>query len=61
MSLCKEMGVLVTPAGSTHPKGHDPNDSVIRLAPTYVSQNELSDAMNVFTTAVLIAHYDLKV
>ena len=61
VSLCKEMGVLVTPAGSTHPKGHDPNDSVIRLAPTYVSQNELSDAMNVFTTAVLIAHYDLKV
>ena len=61
VELCKEMGVLITPAGSTFPKNYDPNDSIIRLAPTYVSKDELEDAMEVFTTAIQIAHFDIKV
>ena len=55
------MGVLITPAGSTFPNNYDPNDSVIRLAPTYVSKDELEDAMEVFTTSIQIAHFDIKV
>ena len=61
VELCKELGVLITPAGSTFPKNYDPNDSVIRLAPTYVSKDELDVAMEVFVTAVEIAHFDIIV
>ena len=60
VALCKELGVLITPAGSTFPKNYDPNDSVIRLAPTFVEASDLSDAMDVFVTAVLVAHYELE-
>ena len=61
VELCKRMGVLITPAGSTFPKNHDPKDSVIRLAPTYVSKDDLTDAMEVFVTAVELAHNNLQV
>ena len=61
VALCKELGVLITPAGSTFPKNYDPNDSVIRLAPTFVEASDLSDAMDVFATAVLVAHYELEI
>ena len=61
VKLCKDLGVLITPAGSTFPKNYDPNDSVIRLAPTYVSKEELADAMNVFITSVEVAHFEISV
>ncbi len=59
VELCKEMGVLITPAGSTFPNNYDPKDSVIRIAPTYVSKEELQMAMEVFVTAVELANYDV--
>ena len=59
VDLCKKMGVLITPAGSTFPNNYDPDNSVIRLAPTYVSQDELKTAMEVFITAVELAHYEI--
>ena len=61
VDLCKDMGVLITPAGSTFPKNYDPKDSVIRIAPTYVTKDELADAMNVFVTAIEIAHFDIEI
>jgi len=61
VELCKEMGVLITPAGSTFPNNYDPNDSVIRIAPTYVTIDELADAMNVFTTSVEMAHFGIEI
>ena len=61
VELCKRMGVLITPAGSTFPKNHDPKNSVIRLAPTYVSKDDLANAMEVFVTAVELAHNNLQV
>ena len=61
VKLCSDLGVLITPAGSTFPKNYDPNDSVIRLAPTFVTKDELADAMNVFITAVEVAHYGIDI
>ena len=61
VQLCKDLGVLITPAGSTFPKNDDPKDSVIRLAPTYVTKDELKVAMEVFITSIELAHFDINI
>lgn len=49
---CKEAGVILTGAGSPFPYGKDPKDSVLRIAPTYPSLEELTEAAKVFVTVV---------
>ena len=56
VELCKEAGVLLTPAGATHPYGKDPGNNTLRIAPTFISEKELEIAMDVFVTAAQIAH-----
>ena len=53
--LSGEAGVKLTPAGATYPGGRDPNDSNIRLAPTYPGIDELNQAMPVVVTAIKLA------
>ena len=55
------MGVMITPAGATFPKGIDPNNNVIRIAPTFVDGEELEVAMEAFITALQVAHFELTV
>ena len=55
VALCAEAGVTLTPAGAPFPGGVDPEDSVIRLAPTYPPLDELEAAMKIFALAVKIA------
>lgn len=55
VALAKEAGVVMTPAGAPFPYGKDPKDSVIRIAPSYPSLEELKEAANVFVTCVKLA------
>jgi len=53
--LCKEAGVVLTPAGVTFPYGKDPKDQNLRIAPTFPPIHELEQAMELFCLCVQIA------
>lgn len=55
VSLCKEAGVILTEAGATHPYHKDPDDSYIRIAPSFPSPAELAQAMEVFCACAKLA------
>lgn len=55
VSLCKEAGVVMTPAGSTFPYKKDPSDTSIRIAPTLPTPAELEKACEVFVLCVKLA------
>ena len=55
VELAGRAGIAVTPAGATFPKGDDPRDRNIRIAPTFPPLGELRTALDGFSTAVLLA------
>ena len=55
VTLAGEAGVKLTPAGATWPYGKDPQNTNIRLAPTFPDLDEIKTAMQVFTTCVELA------
>ncbi len=52
VSRCKKAGVLMTPAGATWPYGKDPQDTSIRIAPTFPPLEELEKASELFALCV---------
>ena len=55
VALCKEAGVVLTGAGASFPYGIDPNDTNIRIAPTYPTLEELAKAAEVLCLCVKLA------
>ena len=55
ISLAKKAGLKLTPAGATFPYGVDPQDEIIRLAPTACTIEELEQAMQIFNACVALA------
>ncbi|MEV0197760.1 aminotransferase class I/II-fold pyridoxal phosphate-dependent enzyme [Nonomuraea sp. NPDC050691] len=45
VARAKAAGIALTPAGSTHPYGKDPDDRFIRIAPTFPGLDELEQAI----------------
>lgn len=45
----------MTPAGAPFPYGKDPKDSVIRIAPSYPSLEDLTTAAEIFVVCVKLA------
>jgi len=53
--LCKNCGLVMTDPGATHPYHKDPDDSFLRICPSYPSPAELSKAIEIFILCVKIA------
>ena len=55
VALAKEAGVVLTPAGATHPYGKDPEDRTIRIAPSFPSLTEVQQAAQAVALCVQLA------
>ena len=55
VNKCKEAGVVLTGAGATYPYGNDPEDSNIRIAPSYPTLEELKQAAELFALCAKLA------
>ncbi|WP_344310718.1 aminotransferase class I/II-fold pyridoxal phosphate-dependent enzyme [Fodinicola feengrottensis] len=52
VAKAKEAGIALTPAGATHPHGDDPQDQLIRIAPTFPELAEVEAAIDALATCV---------
>ena len=55
IELAKAAGVALTPAGSAFPYRNDPDDTNIRLAPSFPTLGEVTGAMEAVATCVRLA------
>lgn len=58
VKLAAEAGVKLTPAGATHPYGLDPDNAVIRIAPTMPSLDEVEQAARGLAACVRLAAHE---
>ena len=54
VAMCKDAGMVLTGAGATYPYKNDPKDSNIRIAPTYVTPEELKMASHILVVCTKI-------
>jgi DNA-binding transcriptional MocR family regulator len=55
VALAKAAGIAVTPAGAAFPYSEDPDDAVIRIAPSFPSLEDLEAAISGLCDCVLLA------
>ena len=58
VAKAKEAGLVMTPAGATFPYGKDPQDSNIRIAPSYPTPEELAVAVELVVLCVKLVSID---
>lgn len=58
VAKCKSLGVVLTGAGATYPYGIDPEDSNIRIAPSFPTPEEMADATKIFVLCVKLVSVD---
>ena len=58
VTMCKEAGVALTPAGASYPYGKDPDDASIRLSPSYPPREDLIKATKILTVCAKITAID---
>lgn len=58
VAMCKDLGVVLTGAGATFPYKKDPNDSNIRIAPSFPTPEEMKQASKVFVLCVKLVSID---
>lgn len=58
VAKAKEAGVIMTNAGATFPYGKDPEDSNIRIAPSFPTPEELAMAAEIFVLSVKLVSID---
>ncbi len=55
---CKEAGVTLTGAGATFPYKNDPEDSNIRIAPSYPTAEQMAQATEIFVLCTKLVSID---
>ena len=60
VQLAKEAGIALTGAGSAFPYGKDPQDTNIRLAPSFPSLDDVATSMDGVATCVLLAAVEAR-
>jgi len=55
VALAKDAGIAVTAAGASFPYGKDPDDTNIRIAPSFPPLSDLADAIDGLVTCALLA------
>ena len=62
VQAAKDCGLALTPAGATFPYGTDPDDTNIRIAPTFATLEQVEAAMEILTVCVklVVAKHDSK-
>lgn len=58
VAKCKSLGVVLTGAGATYPYHNDPEDSNIRIAPSFPTPEEMEMAAKVFVLCVKLVSID---
>lgn len=55
IKCCADMGLKLTDAGASYPYHYDESNSHIRIAPTYLSLEELKQALEILTLAIKLS------
>ncbi len=58
VAMCKNAGVVFTPAGATHPKGYNRDDNDIRIAPSFATEDEIKSAIHILALCTKIISID---